>query len=119
MQEGTRTSLLVEGSLDEEIIKRAIAAIEQAPPKDRVRAGLQAMIEVAEIDPAAARSALSELRGDPERLSHVEAWLGGDAARAIFALGAAIQVVDSELGSELPDLDSVAPQLLRWLEGDW
>ncbi len=119
MQEGTRTALLVEGPLDEEIVKRAIAAIEEAPPEERVRAGLQAMIEVAETDPAAARSALSELRADHERLSRLEAWLGGDPARATFGLGAAIQVADAELGSALPDLESIAPELLRWLEGDW
>lgn len=119
MREGTRTALLVEGRLAEEIVKRAVAATEEAPPEDRVRAGLEAVIAVAETDPAAARSALRELRGDAERLARLERWLGGDAARATFGLGAAIQVADAELGEPLPDLEGIAPELLRWLEGDW
>lgn len=119
MREGTRTALLVEGSLDEGIVKRAIAAVEQASPKDQVRAGLEAVIDVAETDPAAARSALHELRADHARLSRLEAWLGGDPERATFALGAAIQLLDTELASPTPNLQRLAPELLRWLQGDW
>jgi hypothetical protein len=119
VREGTRTALLVEERLDEGIVKRAIAAIEAAPPDDRVRAGLEAAIEVAETDPVAARSVLLELRADHRRLARLEAWLGGSADRATFGLGAAIQLVDAELASPVPDLQSLMPELLRWLEGDW
>jgi hypothetical protein len=119
MREGTRTALLVEGQSDEVFVKRAIAAAEEAPPGHRVRAGLEALIEVAETDPAAARSALCEFRTDHVRLGHLEAWLGGDPDRATFGLGAAIQLADTELASVTPDLDRLAPELLRWLEGDW
>jgi hypothetical protein len=112
VREGTRTALLVEGQLDEGIVKRAIAASEEAPPADRVRAGLEALITVAETDPAAARSALREFRAD-------HAWLGGDPDRATFGLGAAIQLAATELGAPTPDLQSLIPELLRWLEGDW
>jgi hypothetical protein len=119
MREGTRTALLVEGQLDEGIVKRATAAAEQAPPEHRVRAGLEALIEVAETDPAAARSALRELRTDPLRLSRLEAWLGGDPDRTTFGLGAAIQLVDTELASATPDLEGLIPDLVRWLEGEW
>jgi hypothetical protein len=119
MREGTRTALLAEGQLEEGIVKRAIAAAEEAPPEDRVRAGLMALIEVAETDPAAARSALRELRADHLRLSQLEAWLGGDPDRATFGLGAAIQLADAELASAAPDLETLAPELLKWLEGDW
>jgi hypothetical protein len=119
MREGTRTALLVEGQLDEGFVKRAIAAAEEAPPEHRVRAGLEALIEVAETDPAAARSALREFRSDHVRMSQLEAWLGGDPDRTTFGLGAAIQLVDTELASSVPDLDGIVPQLLRWLEGDW
>jgi hypothetical protein len=105
--------------LDEVFVKRAIAAAEGAPPGHRVRAGLEALIETAETDPAAARSALRELRGDHARLGQIEAWLGGDPDRATFGLGAAIQLADAELSSPTPDLDTLAPELLRWLEGDW
>ncbi|HKB50669.1 MAG TPA: hypothetical protein VKC63_04505 [Solirubrobacterales bacterium] len=119
MREGTRTALLVEGRLDEVFVKRAIAAAEEAPPEHRVRAGLEALIDTAETDPAAARSALREFRTDHLRLSRLEAWLGGDPDRATFGLGAAIQLVDTELASATPDLDGLIPELLRWLEGDW
>lgn len=119
MREGTRTALLVEERLDEGIVKRVIAAAEEAPPDDRVRAGLEAVVVVAETDPIATRSALLELRTDHQRLAQLEAWLGGDPDRVTFSLGAAIQLVDAELASLAPDLESLVPELLRWLEGDW
>jgi hypothetical protein len=119
MREGTRTALLEEGRLEEEIVKRAIAAIEEAPPADRVRAGLEAVVAEAETDPVAARSALRELRTDHLRLGRLESWLGGDPDRATFGLGAAIQLADAELTSPTPELERIVPELLRWLEGDW
>jgi len=119
MREGTRTALLEEGQLDEAFVKPAIAAAEGAPPEERVRAGLTALVKVAETDPAAARLALHELRTDHLRLSRLEAWLGGDPDRTTFGLGAAIQLADTELASTAPDLDPLVPDLLRWLEGDW
>jgi hypothetical protein len=119
VREGTRTALLAEGQLDEEIVKRATAAAEEAAPGGRVRAALQMAIEMAETDPVAARSALLELRGDHTRLAEIEAWLGGDPDRTTFGLGAAIQLIETELSSPNPDLEALAPELLRWLEGDW
>ena len=120
MREGTRTALLAEGQLDEEIVKRATAAAKDAPPAERVRAGLQAAIDVAETDPVAARSALLDLRSDHERLAALEAWLGDeDVDRVTFGLGAAIQIAETELSSAAPDLDELLPELLGWLEGGW
>jgi hypothetical protein len=119
MREGTRPAPLEKGQLDEEIVKRVTAAAEEAPPEERVRAGLEAAIELAETDPAAARPALRELRADHLRLSQLEAWLGGDPDRTTFGLGAAIQLADAELASSAPDLESLVPELVRWLEGDW
>lgn len=119
MREGTRTALLVKGRLDEEFAERAIAAVSEATPEDRVRAGLEALIAKAETDPAAARSALHELRSDHLLLGHLESWLGGDPARTTFGLGAAIQLADSELASTDPDLRRLTPELLRWIEGEW
>jgi hypothetical protein len=119
MREGTRTALLEKGRFDEETVKRVIVATEEAPPEDRVRAGLEALIDLAEADPAAARSALHELRTDHHRLGRIEAWLGGDPDRATFGLGAAIQLADTELASPAPDLERLEPELLGWLEGKW
>ena len=119
MSEGTKTVLPVEGRLDERIARRVIAVAEEAPPEDQVRVGLEAAIEIAETDPAAARSALHELRSDHLRLSQLEAWLGGDPDRTTFGLGAAIQLADTELASSTRTLSDLVPELLRWLEGDW
>jgi hypothetical protein len=119
MSEGTKTVSPVKGRLDEQIASRAIAAVREASPEDRVRAGLEALVEVAETDPAAARSALHELRSDHLRLSRLEAWLGGDPDRTTFGLGAAIQLADAELASPTPALGDLVPELLRWVEGNW
>lgn len=119
MTEGTKTALLAEEPLDEGFVKRATVAVEGAPPERRVRAGLEALIALAETDLAVARSALRAFRADHLRLSQVEAWLGGDPDRATFSLGAAIQLADAELASPAPDLERLAPELLGWLEGEW
>lgn len=119
MRESTRTAVLEEGRLDEGFVKRAIAAVEEAPPVHRVRAGLEALVVVAEDDPAAARSTLRGLRADHDRLAQLEAWLGGDPDRTTFGLGAAIQLADAALSSPDPDLDTLAEELLPWLEGNW
>jgi hypothetical protein len=119
MREGTRTALLAEGHLQEGIVKRAVAAAEQAPPADRVRTGLEAVVDFAETDPAAARAALSALRGDHAALARLESCLRGSAERATLALGAAIQVALTELASPSPDLRGRLPELERWLEGEW
>jgi hypothetical protein len=119
MSEGTKTALPVKDRLDEQIASRVIAAAAGAAPEDRVRAGLEAVIEIAETNPAAARLSLHELRSDHHRLSRLEAWLGGDPDRTTFGLGAAIQLVDAELSCQAPDLSAHIPELLRWLKGDW
>jgi hypothetical protein len=119
MREGTRTALLNKGQFDEETVKRAVAVAEEAPPDDRVRAGLAVLIDLAETDPAAARSALHELRADHLSLGQIETWLGGDPDRATFGLGAAIQLANTELASPTPDLEHLTPELLIWLEGEW
>jgi hypothetical protein len=119
MREGTRTALLEEEGLEEVCVKRAAAAAEEAPPEHRVRAGLEALVAVAETDLAAARLTLRQLRADHRRLGRLEIWLGGNPARATFGLGAAIQLADTELATPTPDLERIVPELLRWLEGDW
>lgn len=119
MREGTRTALLVEGRVHEGFVKRVIAAAQGAPPADRVRTGLEAAIALAETDPAAARSALSELRSDHAALRRLETCLEGRGEETTLALGAAIQVALSELDSPEPNLRRREPELRRWLERDW
>ncbi len=119
MREGTKTVLLAEGPADEEVVKQAIAAAQEAPLEDRVTAGLEAVIAIAESDPAATRSALVALRADHRTLERLERCLGGRAKRATFGLGGAIQLALSELSSPKPDLRGRRPELARWLEGGW
>jgi hypothetical protein len=119
VREGTRTAPLAEGQVDERIVGRAIAAAEQAPLESRIAAGLEAVIELAETDPAATRLALHGLRSDHRALALLEACLGNDSDRATLRLGAAIQVALSELASPNPDLRNRQPELTRWLEGGW
>ena len=119
MREGTRTALLAEGCSEEGFVKRVIAAVEEAPPDERVRTGLEAAIALAETDPAAARAALRELRGDHVTLRRLESLVEGNEEEATLALGAAIQVALSELDSPVPDLRDRLPELTRWLERDW
>jgi hypothetical protein len=119
MGEGTRSALLVEGRLDEEIVERAVSAAEEALLDDRVIAGLEAVVEIAETDPVATRSALSDLRGDHTMLARLESCLEGTAEQATFALGAALQLALSELASPEPDLRSRIPEMERWLKGGW
>ncbi|HEY7455858.1 MAG TPA: hypothetical protein VH703_01175 [Solirubrobacterales bacterium] len=119
MREGTRTALLEEGRVDEGFVKRAVAAAAEATPGNRVRAGLETLIAMAEDDRANARSALRELRTDHVRLRRLEAWLGGDPQRATLGVGAAIQIAAAELDSPDPDFERLTPELLHWLEGRW
>jgi hypothetical protein len=119
MREGTKTAPLAEGRIEEGIVKRAIAAAESASPRDRVRTGLEAVVDFAETDPAAARAALTALRGDHDGLARLEACLRGSAERATLALGAAIQVALTELASPAPDLRRRLPELEHWLECAW
>jgi hypothetical protein len=118
MREGTRSALLVEGRVHERFVKRAIAAAQEVAPEDRVRAGLEAAIDHAETDPAAARTALSDLRSDHDALGELEACLG-EGEETTLALGAAIQAAISELDSPEPDLRARLPELRRWLERGW
>ena len=119
MGESTRTAPPDVGRLEEEFVKTAAAAAEAARPRHRVRAGLAALIAMAETDLVAARSALRSLRADHPRQSRLEAWLGGDPDRATLRLGAAIQLATAELSMDEPDLGSLEPDLLHWLEGEW
>jgi hypothetical protein len=119
MEEGTSTALLAEGQLDEEIVERATSASREAPLDERVIAGLEAVVDVAEIDPAATRSALSSLRTDPRMLAQLEGCLELGPERATLALGGALQLALSELASSEPDLRMRIPEMERWLKGGW
>jgi hypothetical protein len=119
MTEGRAVTAVVDGRLDERMVERALEAAADAPPTLQVRDAVEKVIDVAETDPAGARVALWSLRGDRVTMERLESHLSLSAKRAIFALGAAIQLADAELASPEPDLRSRAPELLYWLEGGW
>lgn len=119
MREGTRSALLVEGRLDEEIVERATSAAREAPLDERVIAGLEAVVAIAETDPVAARSTLSRLRGDHAMLARLEGCLETSSGRATLAVGAALQIALAELALPEPDLRARMPEMERWLEGSW
>jgi hypothetical protein len=119
MREGTRTALLDRGPLDEEIARQAIAAAREAPHEDRMSIGLEAVIAAAEEDPVAVRAAIEALRADHRALAQLESFMGGNARRATFGLGGAIQLALTELASPEPDLRARRAELERWLEGGW
>jgi len=119
MTEGKAVSAVVDGRFEERVRERALEAFADAPPRLRIRDALEKAIDVAETDPVGAREALWSLRGDHVTMEHLEAHLSLGTKRAIFALGAAIQLADAELASPDPDLRSRTPELLCWLEGTW
>jgi hypothetical protein len=90
-----------------------------APPENRVREAVEAIVEAAELDPEGVSEALWALRANREAVDRLEAGLGMSPERATLALGAAVQLARSELGAAKPDLRSRMPELLHWLEGKW
>jgi hypothetical protein len=115
MEEGRELAAVLDGRL----VERVLSATEGGPPEDRVRAGVEAVVEIAELDPEGTRDALWALQSDPLAMHSLEQGLSLDSKRATLALGAAIQLARGELASADPDLRSRVPELLRWLEGAW
>lgn len=119
MTEGRAVSAVLDGRLDERMVNRALEAAAHVPPERQVRDAVEKVIDVAEMDPVAAREAIWSLRGDRVNMERLEAHLSMGTKRATLALGAALQVAGAELASPDPDLRSRAPELLCWLEGAW
>ena len=119
MGEGRELAAVLDGSLDVRLVERVLGAAEGVPAEERIRAGVEEVVEIAKADPEGTREALWALRGDAVALERLEKGLGLGPERATLALGAAIQLVSAELSSAEPDLRSRVPELLRWLEGGW
>lgn len=119
MTESRELALVVDGRLDERLVERALEAAGEGPREDRVRNGLDAVIDIAELDPDEAREALWMLQGDQATLERLESCLGMGSGQATLALGGAIHLARAELASADPDLRGRTPELLRWLEGAW
>jgi hypothetical protein len=105
--------------VDERLVERALEAAAFAPEGRQIRDAVEAVVDIAELDPEGIREALWGLRGDLAALARLEARLDMSPERATLALGATIQICSAELGSAEPDLRKRLPELQRWLEGAW
>jgi hypothetical protein len=119
MKEGRELAAVLDGRLDERLVERVLSAAEDASPGDRVRAGVEAVVAIAEVDPAGTAEALWALQSDPLAMQSLERGLSMDTKRATLALGAAIQLLRAELSSAAPDPRERLPELLRWLAAAW
>jgi hypothetical protein len=119
MEEGRELSAVLDSRVDERLLGKLTAAVSEAPPAERLLAGVEAFVEIAEADPEGTREALWALRGNQAGLREFERGLGLEAHRATLALGAAIQLASAELAAEDPNLRRRVPELVRWLEGSW
>lgn len=117
--EGRELAAVLDGGLDERLVERVLEAASDASAGEQVREGVAKVVEIAEMDPEGTRDALWALRGDAGALEGLEDGLGLSPKQATLALGGAIQLASTELGSADPDLRSRMPELLRWLEGAW
>lgn len=119
MTEGREPTAVLEGRLDDRLLKQAFEAAALGPPTERVRIAVETALDIVESDPRAAHDALCALRRDPAKLQRLEAGVRMSPERATLAVGAVIQLAIAELGSASPDLRSRKDELVRWLEGDW
>lgn len=119
MTEGRELAAVLDGRLDDRLVGEVVEAATDAPSGDAVHDAVMRVVEFAEQDPTATREALWALRGDAGALEGLEHGLPLSPPKATFALGSAIQLASTELGSARPDLRGRMPELMRWLEGDW
>jgi len=92
--------------------REALAGSEAAKP---LRADLEAIVELSEADPTAARQALWCLQADWPALERIERQVGGEPEQAALRLGAAIHLARAELASPKPELRRRLPELLELL----
>jgi hypothetical protein len=81
-----------------------------------VRAGVEAIIAMAELDPQSAREALWRLQADWGAQERLEKLVGGRPIEAALRIGAAIHLARAELASPMPQLRSRLPELMELLE---
>ena len=115
MGESRETLLTVSDPCYPDAVARALEAAEHSP--EPVQAGVEAVIEMAELDPAGARAALWRLQTDWRTLRRIEEHIGGEPTQAALRIGAAIHLARAELASPAPQLRRRLPELMEWLSG--
>ena len=113
MRESRETLLAVSDRCYPDSVARALDAADHSP--EPVRAGVEAVIEMAERNPEGARAALWRLQSDWATLERLEEHVGGDSTLATLRIGAAIHLARAELASPAPQLRSRLPELMEWL----
>ena len=113
MQESREALLVVQDRCYPSAVERAFAAADESA--EPLRAGIEAMIAMAEVDPRGARAALWRLQADWKTLERLQDRVGGDPTQAALRIGATIHVARAELASPRPRLRHRLPELLQWL----
>jgi hypothetical protein len=88
-------------------------AADHAP--EQLRAGVEAIVAIAEMNPQGAREGLWRLQADWKTRKLLEPHIGGGPDLAALRLGAAIQIARAELASPAPQLRRRLPELMEWL----
>jgi hypothetical protein len=94
-------------------VARTLEAAHLAP--EPVRAGVEAAVAMAELNPEGARAALWRLLTDWQMLKLLEQCVGGAPTEAALRIGAAIQIARAELASPAPQPRRLLPELMEWL----
>jgi len=113
VEEGRERLLLVQDDRYADAFAEVYEAAEQAP--EPLRAGVEAIVAIAELNPAGAREGLWRLQADWTTLKLLEQHVGGEPTEAALRLGAAIQIARAELASPTPQLRRRLPELMEWL----
>jgi hypothetical protein len=109
----TEALLIVSDPCYPEAVARVFAAAEESP--DPVRAGVEAVVAMAELDPEGARAALWRLQRDWKTLDCLEEHVGGSPIQAALRVGATIHLARAELASPAPQLRRRLPEMMEWL----
>ena len=113
MQESRESLAVVAGDCPIGGATAVVDAAERAP--EPLRANLEAIVELSEADPEAARQALWRLQADWPTLERLERQVGGEPEQAALRIGAAIHLARAELSSAAPRLRQRMPELLELL----
>jgi hypothetical protein len=113
--ESRETLLVVHDPRYPDAVARALEAAEHSP--EPLKAGVEAVIAMAELDPEGTRAALWRLQADWRTLKRLEEHVGGEPTQATLRIGAAIHLARAELASPAPQLRRRLPELMDWLGG--
>jgi nitrogenase molybdenum-iron protein alpha/beta subunit len=107
--------VVVSEAAHRDAVSRALEVAERS--REPVKAGVEAIVAMAEVDPEGVRAALWRLQADWGTLERLEEQLGGEPVQTALRIGAAIHLARAELASPAPQLRQRLPELMEWLSG--